>query len=192
MKWVVVFLILILLCSSVSADWNAVYNNTCGNKAIEMGEDCDPPGKKCYVPDSYQDGTCDVDCICQEYILAVCGNGYLEDDEKCEKDDDCPMFNYCNANCECIPKIASETNKTEETIEKEMNNTKTKEIVIKKELDSKVNETVVVYEEFVINESYFERENFNESLGIKITGAVTKVTTSLFGSLWNLIKGWLL
>jgi hypothetical protein len=190
MKRVVVCLILILLSSSVFADWNAAYNNTCGNKAIEMGEDCDPPGKKCYMKDSYQEGTCDFECLCKDYIIPVCGNGYLEDDEKCEKDDDCPMFNYCNANCECISKIAPSENKTEEIIDETKEN-ESNELIIEKELDSKTNETIV-YEDFIVNESYFERENFNESFGIKITGAVTHVTKSVFGSLWDLIKGWLL
>ena len=132
MKWVVV-LIIILLASSVSADWNMQYNSTCGNKATELGEDCDPPGKKCYMKDSYAEGTCNFECICKDYIMPVCGNNFLEKDEECEKDDECPMFNYCNANCECVPKIAPELNTTQEQ-SNETETIETNELIIEADL----------------------------------------------------------
>ena len=190
MKWVVVFLVLIILCSSVFADWNMNYSNTCGNNAVETGEDCDPPGKDCYTS-SFLEGKCTKDCTCEEYTGPACGNGFLEQGEDCETDANCPLYHYCNANCRCIAKIADESNKTKVNISKDINykNKITSSIPIEKKEPEKNN---TVYKEFVINESYFEAEKFNESIGIKITGAVTKVTESVFGSLFKLIKRWFL
>lgn len=187
MKWVVVLLI-ILLASSVCADWNAAYNNTCGNNAVEMGEDCDPPGKDCYTK-SFLEGKCTKDCACKEYFGPSCGNSFVEDNEDCESDANCPMFYYCNANCRCIAKVAPEQNKTVETEEKSPENLITSS---EPTIDTSDKKNNTVYKEFIINESYFEAEKFNESIGIKITGAITKVTKSLFGSLFDLIKRWFL
>ncbi|MBN1645325.1 hypothetical protein JW851_04820 [Candidatus Woesearchaeota archaeon] len=182
MKWVVVFLILIILSSFVSAEWNINYSNDCGNNAVEMGEQCDPPGKECYTED-YTQGKCTKDCTCEEYTGPSCGNSFVETGEDCETDNDCPVFYYCNANCRCIAKVAPSQNITEEIIEEE-------NIDEKETPKTEPNNTNVVYEEFIVNESFFEMEKFNESFGIKITGAITKATKSVFGGLFKLIKRW--
>ncbi|MBD3361872.1 hypothetical protein GF358_03715 [Candidatus Woesearchaeota archaeon] len=195
MKWVVVLLILILFCSFVSADFNGQYDTACGNSAIEMGEECDPPGKKCYTPDLLE-GKCTAECMCREYTGPACGNTFIETGEDCESDSDCPALHYCNADCRCIAKIAAAENITKETPEKEIE--EEKEVIeqrsfeeIQKQVEEEIEKKYTV-EEYVVNESYFKAEHFNESIGIKITGAVTKVAESLFGKLFDLIRGWLL
>lgn len=194
MKWVVVLLIMIILCSPVSALFNDSYQAGCGNSAVETGEDCDPPGKKCYTKD-FLEGKCTKDCTCTEYTGPACGNTFIETGEDCETDNDCPSFHYCNNNCRCIAKVIAASNITAKTAEEEAK-TSAEEDEKKsfEELQKEAKEEIekkYIYEDFVVNESFFEMENFSESLGIKITGAVTKATESVFSSIWSLIKRWL-
>ena len=179
-------LILALLASGVSAIWDnstEYKQSVCGNSVVEFGEKCDPPGKKCYT-DDFQEGRCTASCTCTIYKGIWCGDGVKDSTEECETDNDCPIFNYCSKNCKCIPKITpANTSNVPKNI--------TKSFVYAPEFNKSVNESPKVkIIETVVNESFFEAECFNESIGIKITAAVTHATEKVFGSLFNLIKRW--
>jgi hypothetical protein len=201
MKRVVSLLIIILLCSPVSALWNGTSSAVCGNNAVEFGEECDSLGKECYTK-SFQEGRCTSSCNCEVYTGPVCGNDFVDDDEDCEEDADCGLFEYCD-DCKCIAKVASAQDLTDED---DKNNVADEDTESNLSSDQKISDDIdsideeldeisagmndTEFEEFTVNESFFEAEKFNETLGIKITGAITKVTKKLFGSLFGLIKGW--
>lgn len=181
-------LVFILFASGVSAIWeNASSNPTravCGNNAVEFGEECDPAGKKCYT-DDFQEGRCTPSCTCTIYKGMWCGDKIIDAGEDCELDRDCPLFNYCSKSCKCVPKIASaNTSNVPKNITKSFvyspEENKTEE--------DEEPETEIV--ESVVNESFFEAEDFTSSPGLKITSAVTHATEKIFGSLFKLIKRW--
>lgn len=180
-------LILILLASSVSAAWENLSGQTravCGNNAIEFGEECDPAGKKCYTTD-FKEGKCTASCTCTIFKGIWCGDGIIDSTEDCEADKDCPVFNYCSQSCKCVSKVASaNTSNVPKNITKsfvyapEANKTE----------EDEESETEII--DTVVNESFFEAEQFNESAGIKITSAVSHAAEKIFGSLFRLIKRW--
>lgn len=175
----------ILLASSVSAIWeNATeYEQAvCGNSAVEFGEECDPAGKKCYTRD-FQEGRCTPSCTCTIYKGIWCGDNVVDSTEECEADSDCPVFNYCSTSCKCVPKIVSANNSN---VPK--NITKSFVYAPGSNESEEVPKTKII--ETVVNESFFEAENFTSSPGIKITSAVTRATEKIFGSLFSLIKRW--
>ncbi len=181
-------LILILLASSVSALWensSEPAQAVCGNNVVEFGEKCDPAGKKCYT-DEFQEGRCTSSCTCTIFKGIWCGDGVIDSTEECEADKDCPVFNYCSKSCKCVPKVASANNSN---VPKNI----TRSFVYAPE-DNETEETGGEPEteviESVVNESFFEAEDFTSSPGIKITAAVTHATEKIFGSLFNLIKRW--
>jgi len=195
MRGVIFVLVLIVLSCSAFAVFNDSYQAVCGNNATEMGEDCDPPGKKCYTPD-FLEGKCTQDCMCMEYSGPACHNGFLETGEDCEMNSDCPAFHYCNNNCKCIAKVAdynvSESYKEVEENSSEEKSPENKSFEeIKEETDKKIKKKYY-YENYTVNESFFEKEDFEGSAGIKITAAITNAVESVFSSIFDLVKRWLL
>jgi len=192
MRGFIFVLVLVMLSCSAFALFNDSYQAACGNNATEMGEDCDPPGKKCYTAD-FLEGKCTQDCMCMEYTGPACHNGFLETGEDCEMDSDCPAFHYCNNDCRCIAKLAdynvSNIEELEE-IEEEVSENRSFE-EIKKETDKKIKQKYY-YENYTVNESFFEKEDFENAPGIKITAAVTNAVESLFSNIFDLFKRWFL
>jgi len=191
MKYIVCIaflLAVILLASSVSAAWENLSGQNravCGNNVVEFGENCDPAGKKCYT-DDFQEGRCTPSCTCTVYKGMWCGDRIIDTGEDCEADRDCPLFNYCSKSCKCVPKIVSaNTSNVPKNITKSFvyapESNKTEE-------ENEENETEFI--DTVVNESFFEAERFDQSVGIKITSSVSHAAEKIFGSLFNLIKRW--
>ncbi|PIN74442.1 hypothetical protein COV18_07360 [Candidatus Woesearchaeota archaeon CG10_big_fil_rev_8_21_14_0_10_37_12] len=79
---------------------NQLVQPLCGNKVLDPGEGCDPPGSLC--AENEQAGICAYDCTYCEVQGIVCGNFLLEEGEQCETNGDCSLDEKCNS-CVCVP-----------------------------------------------------------------------------------------
>ncbi len=84
----------------------------CGNKVLDPGEQCDPPGAACKDAKG-SPGTCNANCKCD---IKPCGNKRLDPGEQCDPPGiDCKDAKgnkgKCNANCKCDTKPAKCGNK---------------------------------------------------------------------------------
>lgn len=74
----------------------------CGNRIIETGEYCDPPGSACAGTGPFERGVCADNCkTCKVQQPAFCGNGLIESPETCEKNADCAAGQWCDS-CRCV------------------------------------------------------------------------------------------
>ena len=135
----------------------------CGDKKVELGEDCDPPGKNCYTP-AFQEGICDFSCTCDSSMTRDMFNRLNQtlNEEKAEDD----------------AVITFTVNETKEN--------KTEVVTIKENKTSEITAAVTADPiNDLIKDAKEPPQDFSDSFGIKITSAITSVVMSV----WNLIMG---
>jgi len=147
--------------------------DTCGNDKVDLGEDCDPPGKNCYTS-AFQEGICDFSCLC---------------DSSMTRD----MFNRLNQTINEDKEEQDEDNSS--VIAFSMNNSEESDVNSGANAFSE-NKTPEITGAFVadpiddlIKEAKKPPENFEDSWGIKFTSAVTSVVMLGWNLLISLIGG---
>jgi len=148
---------------------NTSFTNTstsvnCGDKKVELGEDCDPPGKNCYTK-SFNEGICDFSCTCDSSMTRDMFNRLNQTlNEEKEAEDDAV--------------ITFTVNKTEEN--------KTEVVTIKENKTTELTGAITADPiNDLIKDAKEPPQDFSDSFGIKITSAITSVVMSI----WNLIMG---
>ena len=139
---------------------NKTVPKNCGDKKVNFGEDCDPPGKECYTK-GFLKGVCDFTCVCDSSLtpdLFKKLNATLNEDEEEKEIED--------------TKITFTVNETKE----EIKINKTPKITGAAASDP-LNQ--------LIEEAKEPPEDFSDSFGIKITSAITDVVMKV----WDLIMG---
>ena len=141
----------------------------CGDGKVNHGEDCDPPGKECYTKRFLQ-GVCDFSCICDSSLTPN-------------------LFKRLNAS---MHKEEDQANAITATVTFEVNESKE----VKQEAEVSKNDTSSMITgaasdplSNLIKDARKPSEDFSDSIGIKITSAITNVVMSFWAVLMNVIGG---
>ena len=188
MRGTIYLLIALLVVNTVFAINFTGQNETeipdpvCGNDKRELGEECDPPEENCYTA-SFEEGFCTDECKCIAFGRhAICGNDIKEPEEECEKDIHCKNNEICD-DCSCIT-ITKTENITESNTTLGLNTTLNLITQINETIELEIEEPEV---QPLITEEDLEKEDFDDSIGIKITSGITKIAKALFGWLVKLV-----
>jgi len=142
----------------------------CGDKKVEFGEECDPPGKDCYTK-ALTKGVCDFNCICDPSLTPELFKSLNR------------SINKVNDSNEVTASVTFEANDTGAVpfVEdvKEIKNT-TSGITGGVSIDPVTD---------LIKEAKKPTEDFSDSIGIKITSAITSAVMSVWNMLMNVIGG---
>lgn len=143
----------------------------CGDGKVNNDEDCDPPGKSCYTK-GFLEGVCDFNCLCDASLtpeLFKRLNQSLHEEE----DDEAAG----------TATVSFEVNQTEEEPEETIKSTKNESVgitgaaVAADPLDN------------LLKEARKPSEDFSDSIGIKITSAITDFVMGFWNILMNIIGG---
>jgi hypothetical protein len=147
---------------------NTTTSINCGDKKVELGEKCDPPGKNCYT-DAFQEGICDFSCSC---------------DSSMTRD----MFNRLN---QTLTEEKEEETNDSSIITFTVNDTKddTTKIISKNSTPQITGALVLDPIDDLIKKAKEPPKDFSDSFGIKITSAVTTAVMSIWNLIMNLIGG---
>lgn len=140
----------------------------CGDKKINHGEECDPPGKECYTK-SFLQGVCDFNCMCDSSLTP-------------------DLFKRLNAS---LNKKENDANAVTAAVTFSVNDTKAAEEntgVSNKEAAA-ITGSAVDPLSSLIKEARKPSEDFSDSIGIRITSAITSVVMSIWYVLMNAIGG---
>ncbi len=134
----------------------------CGDKKVEFGEECDPPGKECYTK-ALTKGVCDFNCGCDPAMT---------------------------------PELFRNLNKSLNKKEEENTTTASVNFNVTETKTVKENKTPAITGGIIINpiddlikEAKQPSENFGDSVGIKITSAITKAVMRVWNIIMNVIGG---
>jgi hypothetical protein len=143
----------------------------CGDGKVNNGEDCDPPGKTCYTK-SFLDGVCDFNCLCDASLtpeLFKRLNQSLHEEEDDEDTGTATVSFAVNQTKEEAKDASESTKNTSAGI--------TGAAVAADPIDS------------LLKEARAPSEDFSDSIGIKITSAITDFVMGFWNILMNMIGG---
>lgn len=143
----------------------------CGNQKVDLGEECDPPGKACYTK-AFTSGVCDFNCFCDPALthdlFQKLNRTINSNNEKSE-----------NSSASITFEASSAAEKQDADIfasEKDSSPAITGAAAIDPVTD-------------LIKEVKKPSENFSNTWGIKITSAITRAVMSIWDILMNAIGG---
>lgn len=140
----------------------------CGDGKVNNGEDCDPPGKKCYTK-SFLEGVCDFNCLCDPSLTPSLFKRLNSSLNEEEENDTAAVVTF-------------EVNQTEKKTEEKSESTKNASSAI---TGSAVADPI----DNLLKEARAPSEDFSDSIGIKITSAITDVVMVFWNILMSIIGG---